>query len=370
MEQRLIAYAIPFFFVLIGVEVLSARALGRKVYRFHDAVSDLSCGITQQLSLIFMRTLLVLGYAAAYDHWHWLSLSATDWTSWTLAFVGVDFIYYWWHRLSHHVNVLWAAHVVHHQSEDYNLAVALRQSMLTSATGAPFYILLALLGVPPVVYATSHAINTLYQFWIHTELVRRVGPLEWVFNTPSHHRVHHGINPRYLDKNHGGILIIWDRLFGTFEPEDEPVVYGVVKPLNSFNAVWANVQPWVALWRLGKGASLADKLRLLLKPPAWRPGDTLVQAPEVSVDTYTKYDPPLTARARWLTLAEFCLVGGLTFFSLLFQAQWPLHALLAITGFVFATVVVWSARFRPPPAPAWSRALSLARWLLLPLALL
>src|SRR4051812_7775689 len=161
--------------------------------------------------------------------------------TWLVAIAGVDFLYYWWHRLSHRVNLLWAAHVVHHQSEDYNLAVALRQSVTTSATLFPFYALLAFAGVPPLQLAVSTSLSTLYQFWIHTELVPRVPWLERLLNSPSAHRVHHAINVRYLDKNHAATLMVWDRLFGTFEPETEAPVYGLTRPLASFNPVWSQL---------------------------------------------------------------------------------------------------------------------------------
>src|SRR6266852_2961559 len=253
-ERRMtnyIALAIPFFFLLMGVELWVAGRRGARVYRFNDALVDLSCGMTQQVLLVFAVGLLGACYLWLYQHRFW-SLHGP--AAWLVAFFAVDFIYYWWHRLSHRVNFLWAVHVVHHQSEDYNLAVALRQAVLSVWTIWPFHLSLALIGVPPVVFATVESFSTLYQFWIHTELVGKLGWYERAFNTPSQHRVHHAINPRYLDRNYAATLCIWDRLFGTFQEEREQTVFGLVKPLASFNPLWAQLQAWAALWRTSRGA--------------------------------------------------------------------------------------------------------------------
>jgi sterol desaturase/sphingolipid hydroxylase (fatty acid hydroxylase superfamily) len=170
------------------------------------------------------------------------------------------------------VNALWAAHVVHHQSEDYNLAVALRQNILTSFTSVPFFLPLALAGVSPIVFASMNALSLLYQFWIHTELVGRLGWCEEWLNTPSHHRVHHGINPRYLDKNYGAIFIVWDRLFGTFEPERAPVEYGLTKNIETFSLWKIAFHEYAAIARdLYRARSWGDRVGIVTHGPAWRP---------------------------------------------------------------------------------------------------
>ncbi len=167
---------------------------------------------------------------------------------------------------------LWAAHVVHHQSEDYNLAVALRQAWFTTVTIFPFNLPLAIIGIPVLPFALGKGVVTLYQFWIHTELIDRLGPLEWIFNTPSHHRVHHAVEPRYVDRNYAGIFIIWDRMFGTFVPEDERPTYGITTPLRNFNPAWANVHVWVEIVaRMRATPRWIDKLRALVAPPRWLP---------------------------------------------------------------------------------------------------
>jgi sterol desaturase/sphingolipid hydroxylase (fatty acid hydroxylase superfamily) len=360
MKARLIALAVPFFFVLIGAELAIARAKKRRVYRVGDAVADLGCGMFQQVLLVFLASASIALYVWTYDH-----LRLVTWSSpvvpWLVAFVGVDFLYYWWHRLSHEVNLLWAAHVVHHQSEDYNLAVALRQAILTSFTVQPFYAVLALGGVPPVVFATMNAISTLYQFWIHTELVGKLGVLEGFLNTPSHHRVHHAINPKYLDKNYGAILIVWDRIFGTFEPEEEPCVYGIVKPLASYNPVWAQIQPLFALAAASASAPRPiDKLYVWFASPAWRP-QGVPPYPGVEDGSYLrrpKYDPVATPAVKAYVVVQFGLAVAATAALMFIQQDAPLPALAAGAAFVVITLVASSALIE---GRAWAKPLEAGR---------
>lgn len=340
-----IALAVPVFFVLIAVELAWARARGVSVYRFTDAVTDLSCGITSQIVLLLWAAAQLGIYAWVHAHASLVELPR-PWMAWVLAFVGVDFLYYWWHRLSHEVNFLWAAHVVHHQSEDYNLAVALRQAVLTSWTALPFYLPLAVLGVPPLVFATVHAFSTLYQFWIHTQLVGRVrGPLDLVLNLPSHHRVHHAINPGYLDKNYGATLIVWDRLFGTYADETERPVYGITKPLASFDPLWAQVHYWVELARMTRAARRpADKLRVWFASPAWRP-EGVEAPPAPPLEGRAKYDRPLTRRAVAWVSTQYVFVIGLTFAIMMWHAVMPPFALALASLAVLGTLVAIGARF-------------------------
>jgi sterol desaturase/sphingolipid hydroxylase (fatty acid hydroxylase superfamily) len=264
-----IALAVPVFFAMIGVESAVAKKRGVRVYRVADATTDLSCGIASQVAAAFWGAFQLGIYAMVYDH---RVASPPAWVAWLVGFFGVDFMYYWWHRLSHEMNVLWAAHVVHHQSEDYNLAVALRQAVLTSWTAVAFYLPLAIIGVSPIVFATLYSFSTLYQFWIHTELVGKIrGPVEWVLNLPQHHRVHHATNPQYLDKNYAATLIVWDRLFGTFAAEEEPCVYGITKPLGSFSPLWAQVHYWFEMVEMAAKAEGFDKVRVFYKGPAFVP---------------------------------------------------------------------------------------------------
>jgi sterol desaturase/sphingolipid hydroxylase (fatty acid hydroxylase superfamily) len=310
--MSLIVLAIPVFFLLIGLEILFTLWEGKRFYRLADAVSDLSCGILEQVAGVFMKTAVFAGYLFVYERFRLATLPASSALVWLSCWLGVDFFYYWFHRASHEINAGWAAHIVHHQSEDMNLAVALRQSVFQGALSWVFYLPLALLGFPPALFLTVSALNTLYQFWIHTRLIGKMGPLEWVLNTPSHHRVHHGRNPRYIDKNHAGSLIIWDRMFGTFQEEQEEVVYGITKPLASSNPVWANLHYWAELWALARRAARPlDRLRVFAKRPGWRPPDLggFEPAPEVDPATCSKYDPAIAKSVAAYVFAQFVLVN-------------------------------------------------------------
>jgi len=340
MRASYIAFAVPFFFLLIGVELVVAWARGRRVYRLGDAIGDLGCGMAQQVALVFLAATILSGYTWLYDR-HRLVTWESSAAPWAIAAVGVDFLYYWWHRLSHEVNLLWAAHVVHHQSEDYNLAVALRQAILTSFTLQLFYLPLALLGVPTIVFATVNAVSTLYQFWIHTELVGELGWLEEWINTPSLHRVHHAINPQYLDKNYGAISVVWDRLFGTYEREIEPCVYGVVKPLGSFNPIWAQVEPLVSLARQSARAPRPiDKLLVWVKSPAWRPAG-VPPYPGTEDGSYLrrpKYDARAPRPLRVYVLVQFALGTAATAALMFTQATAPRPVLAVGAALVVLTL--------------------------------
>jgi alkylglycerol monooxygenase len=310
--------AIPVFFALIAIELLAARLLERDAYRLADSVTDLSCGILHQVLEVFLKTVLFAGYAWVYAGHRVLDVPASAGWAWVACFLGVDFLYYWFHRWSHEVNAGWAAHAVHHQSEEYNLSVALRQGALQPVFSWVFYLPLALLGFPPGMFLAVSSLNTLYQFWIHTRLLGRLGPLEWVLNTPSHHRVHHGRNPRYVDRNHGGTLIVWDRLFGTFVEEAGEPVYGVTKPLASWNPVWANLCEWADMWSIARRTRRPlDRLRILWSQPGWRPDDLGGYAPPPEVDrvAQARYDVPVTRMLKVYVLAHFALatLGAVSF---------------------------------------------------------
>jgi len=269
-----IALAIPAFLGLILLEALIARARGRAAYRFNDAIANLGCGVSNQvISSVFTGALRIAAYVWVYVEyrlWDLDALGVAPWAQWVLGIVGVDFLFYWFHRANHHVSALWAGHVVHHQSEDFNLAVALRQPWITRTTALPLFLVLGLIGLPPHIYLASIALNSFHQFWIHTELIGKLGPLEWVLNTPSHHRVHHAVNGEYVDRNYGGMFIVWDRLFGTFVPEQSQPVYGTIARFDSFNPVWANLYYFGELVRRSRAQSRwLDKVKVWLLHPGW-----------------------------------------------------------------------------------------------------
>ncbi len=260
--------AIPAFLALLALEYGVAHVRGREIQEARDTATSLSLGVGSVLLGIPYKAATAGLYFWVHAH-RAVDLGDGPW-AFAGALLAVDFAYYWFHRLHHEVRVLWASHVPHHSSRRYNLSTALRQPW-TPFTGLPFYLPLALVFTPAQIGA-AFGINLLYQFWIHTELIGRLGPLEAVLNTPSHHRVHHGANVQYLDRNYAGILILWDRWFGTFEPEREAVRYGLTKNLESFNPFRAAFGEFWATFRDAAGAgSWRDALGYLLRPPGWKP---------------------------------------------------------------------------------------------------
>jgi sterol desaturase/sphingolipid hydroxylase (fatty acid hydroxylase superfamily) len=239
---KIIIYAIPWFLLLLFAETIAAALLRRDLYEFKDTAASLTMGIGNVIVGLFSKT-MIFAFFTILHRYAIFSIPYT-WWAWVLAFFADDISYYVFHRTSHECRLWWASHVVHHSSQRYNLGTALRQTWTGSLYSFVFWMWMPLVGFPPVMILTMQAISLLYQFWIHTELIKNMGPLELVLNTPSHHRVHHGSNLEYLDKNHGGFLIIWDRLFGTFAPEKSPVIYGLTKNIESYNPVRIAFHEW------------------------------------------------------------------------------------------------------------------------------
>ena len=294
MNLNPIVLSIPIFFILIGIELLIERFTHKDLYRFPDAIANISCGITSQLSGLFLTFLGIGVYTILFEKFAFFSLQPT-WYYWLVLFLLVDLAYYWGHRMSHEVNLFWGGHVVHHQSEEYNLSVALRQSSLQTVWTFAFNLPIALLGFDPLHFVLVSAFNTLYQFWIHTETIGKMGWFEYIFNTPSHHRVHHGRNPKYIDKNHAGSLIIWDKMFGTFQPEEEKPTYGITKPINSWNPVFANISHYVEMSKdMKRIPSWSDKIKYMFMKPGWLPASLggYRAAPEIDPSVHKKYETP------------------------------------------------------------------------------
>jgi sterol desaturase/sphingolipid hydroxylase (fatty acid hydroxylase superfamily) len=359
-----IAIAIPFFFLLIGVEVYVDRKRRREgkdpLYRFADSITSLSCGVGQQiLGAVALGALQIGAYALVHDSLRVATVPTTSTIGWVLAFLGVDLAYYAYHRASHRINFFWATHVVHHQSEEYNLTTALRQSWFTGVTSWLFYAPLAIAGVPTGMFVTCLTLNTLYQFWIHTRAVNKLGPLELVLNTPSHHRIHHAIDPEYIDKNYAGVFIVWDRLFGTFVEEGREPAYGTVKPLASFNPFWANVEGFARIVEMARGTrSWRDKLFAWVAPPEWRPADLggVVVVPPVDANR-VKYDVVKNAAVGRYVTAQFVGVALLVMTLLVFKDLGTAErAGLSAVG--LATLGVWGGLFEER---RWALPVELAR---------
>jgi len=266
---NLINLAIPGFIALLLLEVVLDAVMRRDLYHFKDTAASLIMGTGSVLLSVVNKALMFAAYSAV--HRFAIFNIGYQWWAWAILFFAEDLTYYWFHRTSHECRLFWASHVVHHSSQRYNLGTALRQTWTGFFMSFIFWLWLPLVGFPPIMVMTMQAISLLYQFWVHTELVRRLGPLEWVMNTPSHHRVHHGSNQRYLDRNHAGVLILWDRLFGSFEPEGEKVIYGLTKNINSYNPLRIAFHEWVDIWNdVRRAATWRLKLRYVFGRPGWK----------------------------------------------------------------------------------------------------
>ena len=245
-----IVYAIPVFMLTILAEAWIAQRRDIRAYDIADAITSLHFGVLSQVSSAFTTVFAFGIYVWVFESARLFTLPSDEVWVWVAALVAYDFLYYWVHRAGHEVNLVWASHQVHHSSEWYNLSTALRQTSTGALFVWPLYLPMAVLGVPPLVFGAVALIDLLYQYWVHTELVGKLGWLDRVFVTPSNHRVHHGQNDWCIDRNYGGILILWDRLFGTFaeERDDERVVYGIRKPLASYDPLWGNLHVYRDLW--------------------------------------------------------------------------------------------------------------------------
>jgi sterol desaturase/sphingolipid hydroxylase (fatty acid hydroxylase superfamily) len=346
MQEKVITWATPVFFALIALELAWGWRRGRTGYRLNDAITSLSLGAISQTAGVFTRVLRIGIYAAVFEHVALARWPAGAWWALPAALLAYDFCYYWHHRWMHEIGIAWAAHVVHHSSEDYNLSTALRQTGTGALLGWIPYVPLAIAGVPPALFGAVALIDLLYQFWIHTEAIGRLGWFDRVFASPSNHRVHHAVNDRYVDRNYGGLLIVWDRIFGTFqdEREDDPPVYGTRSPLRSFNPLWANFEVYARLARDSlRTKRWADKLQVWVRRPGWRAPDLARTDPEVpfSLPARRRYDPRIPAAAGAYAGVQFAIALACSVHLLQVQARapaWETAAYLAWT--VLALVAV------------------------------
>lgn len=268
---NLIHYAIPFFILTVIIEVILTVKVKMEDYEFKDAATSIAMGLGNVFLGLISKSLVFVVFLFFYEY-RFFTLPFA-WWSWILILFAEDFCYYWFHRISHENRLFWASHVVHHSSQKYNLSTALRQTWSGSFYSFIFWIPLILIGFHPMMVLTQISISLLYQYWIHTELIHKMPKwFEAIFNTPSHHRVHHATNPQYLDRNHAGIFIIWDRLFGTFEPEVEKPVYGLVKNIETYNPIKVAFNEWFQLFRdvFTTNTSFKNRINYFLKPPGWK----------------------------------------------------------------------------------------------------
>lgn len=279
----LILYAIPFFIVTLILEIIITNKKKMNSYTLKDASASISMGLGNVFLGIFAKVIIFAALTYVYLNFRFFTIPFV-WWAWVLIFLADDFAYYWFHRISHENRFFWASHVIHHSSQKYNLSTALRQTWTGSFMSFIFWLWLPLLGFHPVMILAQMSISLIYQYWIHTELIDKMPKwFEAIFNTPSHHRVHHGSNPQYLDRNHAGILIIWDKLFGTFEPEIEKPVYGLVSNIKTFNPIKIAFLEWVNMFNdiISSKTSIKNKFKYLLKPPGWKHDGTGILSSDI-----------------------------------------------------------------------------------------
>ncbi|XP_023237903.1 alkylglycerol monooxygenase-like [Centruroides sculpturatus] len=299
----------PWFIITLLIEL--AILIYKKKVAVSDSITSVSQGIFQETIQILLKFGAGISvYVWIYENWRLVDIPSDSVFAWACCLLAVDFGYYWFHRASHEIHFAWAAHQVHHSSEEYNLSTALRQSVIQDFLGWTVYLPIAFF-IPPPIYAVHIQFNLIYQFWIHTEFIKTLGPLEYIINTPSHHRVHHGRNRYCIDKNYAGVLIIWDRMFGTFEAESDKVVYGLTHPINTFNSIKIQFDHYLYLWdTFWKAEGIKNKLSVLLKGPGWEPGKprlgNLEDIPDVSYPV-EKYFLQLEVWCNVYIIAHFAL---------------------------------------------------------------
>lgn len=280
---NLIHYAIPFFIITLIIEVIVDVREKTNAYETKDAITSLTMGIGNVLLGLISKTLVFAVFIYLYANFRVFTVPFA-WWAWILLLFIEDFVYYWFHRVSHESRFFWASHVVHHSSQKYNLSTALRQTWSGGFLAFVFWLPLPLLGFHPVMILAQMSISLIYQYWIHTELIKKMPHwFELIFNTPSHHRVHHATNPQYLDRNHAGIFIFWDKWFGSFEPEVEKPKYGLVKNISSFNPLYVAFHEWIAMFKdiFTSKTSFVNRLRYLIKPPGWKHDGTGILSDDI-----------------------------------------------------------------------------------------
>ena len=308
-----ITYAVPFFLLALLIELVYGIAIKKNTYRLNDAISNLFMGTLRTANkLIIIGAAGYVFYIAESKFALW-RMDASSAFTWIFAFVIYDFFYYWFHRISHERQIFWASHAAHHQSEDYNLSTALRQTGTGAFVSWVFYIPMFLIGIPSYVFVSVASLNLVYQFWVHSEHIPKLGWYENYFVTASNHRVHHAQNEQYIDKNYGGVFIIWDRMFGTHKVEDdnEACIYGIRSTLNTFNPIWANLHVYVKIAKeMWLSKKWKDKLYAPFARTSWTPESLPVKTSKDNFNpvTFKKYDPVISKRHKAYALFQLSLI--------------------------------------------------------------
>ena len=340
----ILTYAIPFFLLLIILEFVYGVIKGENNYRLNDALTSMSLGLISRFVPLLGLGFQYVVYKYVAEYYNLKLLNLEDVWVWIFAFILYDLCYYWMHRIHHEVKVFWATHVVHHHGEEFNLSTALRQTSSGFLWKWVFFLPMFVIGVPPEVYVSVAGVNLVYQFWVHTEHVGRLGFLEYIFITPSNHRVHHAQNDDYLDANYGGVFILWDRIFGTFidERKDLKPVYGTVKPLKSFNPFWANIEVFYQMFLDSyRTEKLGDKFYVWFSPPGWRPEDVKEKYPITKNDlnSFEKYDPQINNRQKMFGFFQFTMINALTVIMLFNIDKFSYSEMLSVAALVITLAI-------------------------------
>ena len=335
--MNFVTYAIPFFLLLIVIELAWGWSKGNNTYRVNDSLNSLSLGLLSTVTKFVFLNIGLLVFSRIEQNYAVWAFDMTSYAHWLVGLLFYDFLYYWFHRISHERQFFWGSHVVHHQSEDYNLSTALRQTSTSFLTTWVFFIPCFFLGMPIYMYVSIATAQLIYQFWVHTQHIPKLGFIEWFMVTPSNHRVHHAQNKDYIDKNYGGLLIVWDRLFGTFKEEDEQLqpIYGIRSPLNSWNPLWANIHIFISMARdAWLTARWSDKVRVLWARTGWRPSDVAARYPTEKSDlnNFNKYDPQLRVKVNVGIIGQYFIVS-------IFHAWGAQQASQLSTELLWATVI-------------------------------
>nr|WP_297348640.1 sterol desaturase family protein [uncultured Glaciecola sp.] len=340
--MNIILFAIPLFFLLIAAELIAEKVKKTDYYRLNDAITSLSIGGLSRIMGVMKNLAPFTIYILFYENFALFELKKMVWV-WLAVFVLYDFLYYWNHRFGHEMTFFWAAHVVHHSSEEYNLTTALRQSS-GSFFNFIFFLPLAFLGVDPVLFVTVASANLVYQFWVHTRHVGKLGIIEWFMVTPSNHRVHHAQNQVYLDRNYGGVFIIWDRVFGSFQDEldDEKPIYGVRKALSSWNPFYANIHVYKQLIQDSFYTDKwSDKFRVWFGRTGWRPDDVSHKLPFARVDLnqFSAYQTEISLITKIYSVLQYIIISLLALFLLVNASELDVSYQLGIAFLVIASSV-------------------------------
>ena len=345
--SNLIAYVVPVFTLMILCEFIYGYLKKKNNYRLNDAVTSIGLGLMSRYPALLGLGVQGLVYAFISKQFNLGLLASYDLYVWVIAFVMYDLSYYWLHRSHHQIKVLWASHVVHHHGEEYNLSTALRQTGTDFLFKWIFYTPMLLLGIPVEIFVTVAALNLIYQFWVHTEHIKRLGILDYILVTPSNHRIHHAQNKEYIDANYGGVFILWDRMFGTFidERDDLKPIYGTSKPLNSWNPLWANLEVWSEMikdsWRTKRWR---DKVALWFSTPKWRPADVSEKYPIKKNDLvkFRKFDTKTSTFAKIFGFTHLVFVSIYTQ-GVLFNSATIAYVDLMLISFNIVTLMVFAS---------------------------